>query len=135
MKDNFEKSDRHNFTKTMVDRLRLGRSVQAPVEGAGDEYGNYKKFEEDKNQVKQVNDKGYNDAGNEKLRRNIREMYANMDTPYHEEANKRKDEADDYMVKNSIKNTLVMDEELMQQFSTQKEALDNKEIHDDWDKE
>jgi len=49
MKDNFEKSDRHNFTKTMVDRLRLGRSVQGPVEGAGDEYGNYKKFEEDKN--------------------------------------------------------------------------------------
>ena len=59
----FEKADRANFTKSMVDRLRLGRSVQGRFDGAGDEYGNYKKFEDGKNQVKKVNDKGYNDHG------------------------------------------------------------------------
>lgn len=41
--------------------MRLGRGVTSPMEGAGDEYGNYKKFEEGRNTVKEVNDKGYDD--------------------------------------------------------------------------
>ena len=57
----FEGADRANFTKNMVTRIRLGRGVTSPMEGAGDEYGNYKKFEEGRNTVKEVNDKGYND--------------------------------------------------------------------------
>ena len=46
MASQFEKADRANFTKTMVQRLRLRRGLQSPIDAAGDEYGNYKKFEE-----------------------------------------------------------------------------------------
>lgn len=45
----FDKADRANFTKNMVDRLRLGKSIGGIVEGAGEEYGNYKKFEGGRN--------------------------------------------------------------------------------------
>ena len=63
----FDKADRLNFTKTVVDRLRLGRGVTSPIDADGDEYGNYKKFEEGKNQVKEVTDKGYDDPGLDKF--------------------------------------------------------------------
>ena len=70
----------------MVDRIRLGRSIHGPVEGAGDEYGNYKKFEEGKNQVKKVNDKGYDDPGLPVYKKNIRNMFETMANPDQEEA-------------------------------------------------
>ena len=41
------------------------------MEGAGDEYGNYKKFEQGRNQVKEVNDKGYDDRGFDKFYSNL----------------------------------------------------------------
>jgi len=52
MADQFDKADRANYTKTMVERLRLGRGMSSPVDRAGDEYGNYAKFENERNQVK-----------------------------------------------------------------------------------
>ena len=52
MAAHFSKADRLNYTKQMVERLRLGRGIESPVDGAGDEYGNYKKFEEGRNWVK-----------------------------------------------------------------------------------
>jgi len=64
-----------NYTKTMVERLRLGKNLDSPVDGAGDEYGNYSKFESDKNSVKQVNDKGYSDMGVDKFHNNVRKMF------------------------------------------------------------
>ena len=63
MARNFEKSDRASFTRDMIDRLRLGRQVDSSVDGVKEEYGNYAKFEDGRNQVKQVNDPGYNDTG------------------------------------------------------------------------
>lgn len=71
----FEKADRMNFTKTMVDKLRLGKCVSGPVEGAGDEYGNYSKFEEDRNTVKKVNDKGVGDLGYPVHEQNIKSLF------------------------------------------------------------
>ena len=70
----FMKSNRSHFTKTMVERLRLGKNVKAPVEGAGDEYGNYQKFE-GKNRVEEVNDKGYDDLGYDRFQLNLEKMY------------------------------------------------------------
>lgn len=67
----FEKADRGNFTKEYVQRLRLRRGLESPMEASGDEYGNYKKFEEGRNSVKEVNDKGYNDLGLDKFDKNI----------------------------------------------------------------
>ena len=82
MAEQFSQADRHNYTKSMVERLRLGRGITSPVDGAGDEYGNYKKFEEGKNSVKQVNDPGLNDVGEEQFQLNVRKMFEEMDTPY-----------------------------------------------------
>ena len=45
----FEKSDRKHYTKEMVQRLRLGREMQSATTAAGEEYGNYEKFEGDLN--------------------------------------------------------------------------------------
>ena len=55
----------------MVTRIRLGRKFSSPMEGAGEEYGNYEKYENDKNRVEQVNDPGYEDAGFDRLRENV----------------------------------------------------------------
>ena len=63
MAQQFAQADRANYTKTMVERLRLGRGLQSPVDSAGNEYGNYEKFEGGRNQVKEVYDKGYDDFG------------------------------------------------------------------------
>ena len=115
----------------MVDRIRLGRSVQGPVEGAGDEYGNYKKFEEGKNQVKKVNDKGYDDRGKPVYKRNIRNMFETMANPDQEEANMKKDKAEAKVIDDSIKSTLVHDPELMEDFGRRKDrVVDNKDLHD-----
>ena len=79
--NNFMKADRSNFTKKIVERLRLGKNVKSPVEGAGDEYGNYQKFEGNKNRVEEVNDKGYDDIGNDKFDRNVEQMFQTLNTP------------------------------------------------------
>lgn len=67
MADQFDKADRANYTKTMVERLRLGRDMTGSIDRAGDEYGNYTKFENDRNQVKNVIDAGEDDDGLEKF--------------------------------------------------------------------
>lgn len=41
---------------------------------AGDEYGDYEKFEDGKNEVKEENEKGEMDEGFDKFERNAREM-------------------------------------------------------------
>lgn len=51
MASSFAKADRANYTKSMVERLRLGRDITSPFDKAGDEYGNYAKFENDSNKV------------------------------------------------------------------------------------
>ena len=68
------KADRNNFTKNMVSRIRLGRHFTSPMEGAGEEYGNYDKYENGKNKVEQKNDPGYEDNGFDTLRANVKKM-------------------------------------------------------------
>lgn len=75
------KADRGNFTKTMVERLRLRRGLTNPIDSAGDEYGNYSKFEDGRNKVTQVNDKGYDDVGTENFHANVQKMFSQMDHP------------------------------------------------------
>ena len=65
----------------MVTRLRLGRGITNPFEGAGDEYGNYKKFEQGKNKIKEVNDKGVDDRGFDHFHENLNKMLLEMKTP------------------------------------------------------
>ena len=55
--------------------------MTSPVEGAGEEYGNYQKYETGKNKVEQVNDKGYDDCGWDQLKSNVRRMMESMNSP------------------------------------------------------
>ena len=115
----------------MVDRLRLGKSLHGPIEGAGDEYGNYRKFEDGKNQIKKVNDKGYNDAGYPVHQKNIRNMFETMANPEQDFYAKKKDEAEKDVIDSTIKNTIVDDPEMFDDFTDLKDKeIDNKLLHD-----
>ena len=101
--ENFDKADRAHLTKNLVERLRLGRNVKAPVEGAGEDYGNYQKFESNKNQVKEVNDPGFNDSGRDTFLSNLKKMYETMQQPDQAEAGKARDVEIDNTIEKSIK--------------------------------
>jgi len=51
LKETLDKTDRDSFTKKFVQRLRMGRDMEAPYSEAIDDYGDYSKFENDKNKV------------------------------------------------------------------------------------
>jgi len=74
VKDKLEKSGPETFTKEFVERIRMSRDLTAPMTEAGNEYGDYSKYEGDKNTVKEVNDKGLGDVGMETFHAN----WANM---------------------------------------------------------
>lgn len=78
---NFAKADRTKATQTLVDRIRLGRSITSPIEGAGEEYGNYQKFETNRNKVEEVNDKGFDDRGLDTFAKNVQNMLESMKSP------------------------------------------------------
>lgn len=73
-----DKTDRSTFTKKFVERLRLGRDLDAPIPSRGDEYGDYSKFESRKNQVKEVNDLGVYDDGSDPFLKNYNKMMTEM---------------------------------------------------------
>jgi len=77
IKRDFDKSERATYTKTMMDRLRLGREMRAEMTPAGDEYGNYKKFEGE-NSVQQKDDKAIHDLGYEQYEKNLRKLMEEM---------------------------------------------------------
>ena len=79
--ENFGKADRAHLTKSVVEKIRLGRNARAPVEGAGEEYGNYKKFEQPKSSVREVNDKGEKDLGYDTFQANLKKMALEMNNP------------------------------------------------------
>ena len=128
--NNFLKADRSHFTKTIVERLRLGKNVKSPVEGAGDEYGNYQKFDGSKNRVEEVNDKGYDDSGIDKFARNVEQMFQTMDTPKRDEEQKKKETREDAIIENSIKSQAVDDVSLMNTFLNVKERDSNRRMYE-----
>ena len=125
---NFLKADRSNFTQDILKRLRLGRSADTPVDGAGDEYGNYKKFEAGANSVKEVNDKGYDDLGYETFGKNVENMYKEMNTPYNKEIVEGKHKALEDCIKKTVESTGIDDNNLMEKFLNHKEHIDTKEV-------
>ena len=48
---NFGAANRETLTKTLVTRMRLRKGFDTQMTPAGDEYGDYEKFENDKNAV------------------------------------------------------------------------------------
>lgn len=91
------KSDRDlmNNTKNYTTRLRLKREVSFESDFRKKymtrEYGNYEKYETDKNNVKETTERGEDDAGYDRFIKNHREMDMRLKTVEGEEA--RKDEA------------------------------------------
>lgn len=49
IKQKLEVTDKGTFTKKFVERLRMGRDLDAPMSEATDDYGDYSKFQNDKN--------------------------------------------------------------------------------------
>ena len=78
LKERIDKTDRNTFTKKFVERLRMGRDVEAPMSERGDDYGDYSKFENGKNYVKEVNDLGEFDTGMDPFYKNYAKMVNEM---------------------------------------------------------
>jgi hypothetical protein len=78
MERNFNESNRHEYTKQMVDKIRLGREMRQAIDPAGEEYGNYKKFD-GSNSVTQKDDPGVNDLGYDQYEKNLRSLMEEMD--------------------------------------------------------
>ena len=116
----------------MVDRLRLGRGGSTPIDADGDEYGNYKKFEEGKNNVKEIIDKGYDDMGQDHFQNNLDAWMRDMNSPDQEEANRKKlvGEADN--LEKTVKNEDVMSGNIMDEYMRGKRYLDNKLAYDEF---
>ena len=80
------KSDRDmmNQTKNYTTRLRLNRQVDFTEDFRKRfmtrEYGNYQKYDEGKNTVTQVNERGEDDFGHDMLMKNDREMTMRLNT-------------------------------------------------------
>ena len=74
MISNLGPARKETLTETMLTRLRFSKQLDSALPAAGDEYGDYEKFEDGKNEVKEVNDKGEMDAGFDKFEANAREM-------------------------------------------------------------
>ena len=47
--EKMEKSNPETFTKEFVERIRMKRDLTAPMTEAGNEYGDYSKYEGEKN--------------------------------------------------------------------------------------
>ena len=82
MRDNLaeklDKTERSTFTKKFVERLRMGRDLDAPIAESGEDYGDYSKFENTKNSIKEVNDLGEFDDGSDKFLANYNRMMSEL---------------------------------------------------------
>ena len=135
MADQFTKADRSKYTKNMVTRIRLGRQFSSPMEGAGEEYGNYEKYENDKNRVDQVNDPGYEDAGFDTLKLNVQKMMESMRHPERDEIDDVKQKGEEAVIENSLKSTAVDGPELMETYTSLKDQQLNRMEIEDWKSE
>ena len=111
------KADRGNFTKEMVQRLRLRRGLSNPIESKGDEYGNYEKFEDGRNKVEQVNDPGHDDCGVDQFQSNVNQMFRFMSHPDADKNQKHKEDLEKTNIENTVKSELVDDINLGDIFS------------------
>ena len=67
MKRNFGAAKKETLTETLITRMRLGKQIDSQVTRAGDEYGDYEKFEEGRNTIKEENESGEWDQGFDKF--------------------------------------------------------------------
>lgn len=116
--------DMMNNTKNYTTRVRLNREIQLGEDFRKRfmtrEYGNYEKYEEGRNTVKQETEKGQNDFGGDRFSKNHREMLLRLKT---EEGQEVRDEE-----KQDIEDILTNDAYGDSTIKTRLDAL--KESHD-----
>jgi hypothetical protein len=78
IQERMEKTDHATYTKNFVQRMRLGKDLDAPVSEAGDDYGDYSKFESNKNSVVEKNALGEYDDGTDPFLKNYNKMMTEM---------------------------------------------------------
>ena len=111
---NFEAADRRQYTKEMVAKLRLGREMTSSFTPAGEEYGNYQKFDNTRNSVKEVNDRGELDYGQDledkKLRKFMKEVQYEGSRLEHDKMERvdEKEWLQDIMADETIKDSNVL---------------------------
>ena len=81
MNRQFGSSKRQTLTKELLKNLRFGRKIDSTMPNVKEEYGDYEKFEDGKNEVKEVNERGLNDVGYDTFERNYKEMFRQLDEP------------------------------------------------------
>ena len=62
------------LTKQIATRLRLKKQIDSALPFAGEEYGDYEKFEDGKNQIKETNERGLDDFGLDTFEKNYKDM-------------------------------------------------------------
>jgi len=93
LEERLEKTDHATFTKKYVERLRLGRDLDAPMAEIGEDYVDYKKYESDKNSVKEKNARGEWDDGTDPFLKNYNKMITEMANYEGESVRKKEDDA------------------------------------------
>jgi hypothetical protein len=125
--ERIDKTERSTFTKKFVERLRMGRDLDAPMAEAGDDYGDYSKFESRKNSVTEKNDLGEFDDGSDKFLANYNHMMSELAT---EEGDRLRDQekktVEDVMSRMDTPNfkNYVSNDNLMQEFMNQRLSVD-----------
>lgn len=85
------------------------------------EYGNYEKYEEDRNSVKTVTEKGQNDYGSDKLLKKDNEMNMRLNTLEGEDAREREHSA----IEEVLTNEQFADQTIRDRLSEMKQVFDN----------
>lgn len=113
--------------------MRLGKDLDAPMSEAGDDYGDYSKFESNRNSVVEKNDPGLYDDGSEPFLRNYQKMMTEMDNYEGDKLRKKEDES----VKQVMSNMDVPDfrkhlpnNEMLQELMNQRLKVDWKQEYD-----
>lgn len=127
MKEKLDKTDRSTFTKKFVERLRMGKDLDAPMAEAGEDYADYSKYESTKNSVTEMNDLGEFDDGSDKFLGNYNKMMSEL---ANEEGDKLREQekktVEDVMGRMDTANfkNYVSNNDLMQEFMNQRLSVD-----------
>lgn len=130
IKEKMEKTDHATYTKNFVTRLRLGKDLDAPMSEAGDDYGDYSKFESDRNSVVEKNALGEYDDGSDPFLKNYNKMMTEMANYEGDQIRAREDKAvNNVMSRMDVKDfrKYLPNNDMLQEFMNQRLKVDWKE--------
>ena len=131
MNRQFGSSKRQTLTKELLKNLRFGRKIDSTMPNVNEEYGDYEKFEDGKNEVKEVNERGLNDVGYDTFERNYKEMFRQLDEsdPKRETEELQGEEED--LIRDTILNKNIETHSLLDEYNNQHPRFNLK--HQDYE--